>query len=248
MTIRVNLLKIKREALMQKWRTEEIAFNPCEQAASGLTIQSNVNFFAHADFKAGKFELQDEGSQLIAELVEASPTDWVLDYCAGAGGKALAIAARMHNRGQLYLHDIRTNALLEAKKRLKRAGVQNAQILNAQDPKKEHLKGKMHWVLVDAPCSGSGTLRRNPDLKWRFRTENLVELCALQRRIFAEALTFVRPGGAIVYATCSVLPQENQEQKAYFCQHHGLKQRSEFLSIPQRAKMDGFYGVVLNLP
>ncbi len=248
LTIRVNLLKTIREELTQSWADEGILFSPCETTTTGLNIQSNVNFFAHPDFKAGKFELQDEGSQRLAELVAAGASDWVLDYCAGAGGKSLAIAAHMKNRGQLYLHDIRDHALVEAKKRLKRAGVQNAQILYANDPKKAKLKRMMDWVLVDAPCSGTGTLRRNPDLKWRFRKDSLLELCELQRRIFAEALTFAKPGAAIVYATCSILPEENEEQTAFFIERYGLKLTQSFKCLPEHGKMDGFYGAVFYLP
>jgi 16S rRNA C967 or C1407 C5-methylase (RsmB/RsmF family) len=246
-TIRVNTLKNIREELMQEWSAQKISFTPCEQSANGLVVQSNMNFFAMPEYKAGKFELQDEGSQLLADLVSTSPNDWVLDYCAGAGGKSLAIAAKMKNRGQLFLHDVRKSALLEARKRLNRAGVQNAQFVGADNKKKKkQLLGKMQWVLVDAPCSGTGTLRRNPDLKWRFTSEGLAELTALQVKIFSEAMAYVQPGSFIVYATCSVLPQENEEQASYFMKTYGLTKIKEFSSLPESGKMDGFYGVVFS--
>lgn len=246
-TIRVNTLKCIREELMQDWSTHHYSFTPCENA-NALNVQSNLNFFAMPEFKAGKFELQDEGSQLVADMVETTGNEWVLDYCAGAGGKSLAIAARMKNRGQLFLHDIRDSALREAKKRLSRAGVQNAQILAADNAKKKkQLEHKMHWVLVDAPCSGTGTLRRNPDLKWRFTKEGLSELLALQAQIFADAMNFVRPGGVIVYATCSMLPQENQEQAESFEKTFALTRIKEFVSLPESGKMDAFYGVAFRV-
>ncbi len=120
------------------------------------------------EFKQGLFEVQDEGSQLIANLMDPTPGDQVMDYCAGSGGKTLAFAPKMQHRGQIYLHDIRPWALDEARKRLKRAGIQNAQVVLPEDPKLNKLRGKMDWVLVDAPCTGSGTFRRNPDMKWKF--------------------------------------------------------------------------------
>ncbi len=246
LTLRVNTLKCIREEFMDELKKTSSDFTLCEHR-NALTLHANINLFAMPEFKAGKFEVQDEGSQYIADLVKASPNDWVLDYCAGAGGKSLAIAAQMKNRGQLFLHDIRKAALLEAKKRMNRAGVQNAQFVNADDvKKKKQLEAKMHWVLVDAPCSGTGTLRRNPDLKWKLTKEGLEELQILQAKIFSDAMKFLRPGGCIVYATCSVLPQENQDQVASFVKKFGLTLREEFLSLPQHAKMDGFYGAVLS--
>lgn len=244
-TLRVNTLKTTRAKLMDEWKKDNYVFSPCQYKEEALHVQSNLNFFALPEFKAGHFELQDEGSQCIADLVKASANDWVLDYCAGAGGKSLAIAAKMQNKGQLFLHDVRKFALQEAKKRMSRAGVQNAQFLLNDDLKKKRvLKHKMQWVLVDAPCTGTGTLRRNPDLKSRFSLKGLEELRDLQYRIFSEALDFVKTSGFIVYATCSVLKEENQEQAARFEKDFVLKKVDEFFSLPQSGEMDGFYGVV----
>ena len=197
------------------------------------------------EFKKGYFEVQDEASQLIAELIAIEPGMRFLDYCAGSGGKSLAIAPRLKERGQLFLHDIRPRALLEARKRLKRAGIQNAQLLPADSPNKRLLKMKMDWVLVDAPCTGTGTFRRNPDMKWKFEDQLLPRIIQEQREIFEEALSFLKPGGHIVYATCSVLPQENLHQAAYFLDRFPLEQIGEpFSSIPLTGEMDGFFGVV----
>ncbi len=243
-TVRVNLLKTAREALLSKWQTQ---FNvtACRHATTGIRFAEKINFFGLEEFKAGFFEVQDEASQLIAELVAIEPGQRFLDYCAGSGGKSLAIAPRLNGKGQLFLHDIRSPVLLEARKRLKRAGIQNAQPLPHDSPNKLKIKGKMDWVLVDAPCSGTGTLRRNPDMKWKFDELMVERLVQEQRNIFAEALAFVKPGGHIVYATCSILPQENSQQATYFLEHFPLEQIGDpFSSFPIEGEMDGFFGVV----
>lgn len=237
--VRANLLKTSRDALLDRWRPlYKVA--ACKHSLSGILFSEKINFFALPEFKEGFFEIQDEASQLIACLVAAEPKSQVLDYCAGAGGKTLAFAPGMRNTGQIYLHDIRSFALQEARKRLNRAGVQNVQFGIHPSMKK-----KMDWVLVDAPCSGSGTLRRNPDMKWRFNFENFPHLIREQREIFTEALEYVKPGGKIVYATCSIFPQENQEQAVYFQERFQLKALDQFQSLPEAGGMDGFFGIVL---
>jgi 16S rRNA (cytosine967-C5)-methyltransferase len=165
-----------------------------------------------------------------------------LDYCAGSGGKTLAFAPRMENSGQIYLYDVRKGALLQAKKRLKRAGIQNAHMISEEMLEKKYLSS-MDWVLVDAPCSGSGTLRRNPDMKWHYDEGEIQHLVALQKEIFSKALRYVKVGGKIVYSTCSVFPEENEEQMVYFQKKfsiHLVKKSSSFL--PQMDGMDGFFG------
>lgn len=240
-TIRVNSLKTTREELIKRLETQ-INCSPGSKSPLAIHFANRANFFGLPEFKEGLFEVQDEGSQLIAFEVKAKPGDHVLDYCSGAGGKALAIAPLMKGKGQIYLHDIREQALLEAKKRMKRAGIQNAQIISSQDPKKKRLKGHMDWVLVDAPCSGSGTLRRNPDMKWRFQKKDVNEVVAKQRQIFEEALPFVKSKGHIVYATCSVLPEENNEQVEFFLKNFPIKLISPpFYSFPKKGEMDGFF-------
>jgi len=243
-TIRVNRLKMQREVFLSTCK-ELCDASPCARAENGIIFHQRINLFGLPEFKMGYFEMQDEASQLIAELISARPGDQVMDFCAGSGGKALAIAPRMEHKGQLYLHDIRTGALQEAKKRLRRAGVQNAQVLASDAAHKERLKHTMDWVLVDVPCSGTGTLRRNPDMKWKFDAEQLGKLIADQRHIFAQACSFVKPGGKIVYATCSVLPQENTLQTAFFEKEHGLTRVGEpFISLPREGEMDGFFGQI----
>jgi 16S rRNA (cytosine967-C5)-methyltransferase len=243
-TVRVNLLKTTRDALLESWQ-QRYKVSPCRYSAVGIRFQEKINFFGMEEFKKGYFEIQDEASQLIAGLIAIEPGMRFLDYCAGSGGKSLAVAPRLGGSGQLFLHDVRPQVLLEARKRLKRAGIQNAQPLRADSPNKRVLKLKMDWVLVDAPCTGTGTLRRNPDMKWKFDHQMLQRVVQEQRQIFSEAFTYLKPGGHIVYATCSVLPQENQQQVAYFLERFPLEQvDAPFSSFPTTGEMDGFFGIV----
>ncbi len=243
-TIRVNSTKISRDSLLEKWK-ELYSVSPSTISPDGIIFHKKINFFSLPEFKEGLFEIQDEGSQLVASLLEIVPGQQILDYCAGSGGKTLAFAPQTKKRGQIFLHDIRPRALLEAKKRLKRAGIQNAQILLPTDAHKETLKGRMDWVLVDAPCSGSGTLRRNPDMKWKFSSELLERVVQEQRKIVTEALDYLSPKGYLVYATCSILPQENEEQVAFFEKELPLLCiKPPFSSTPQKGGMDGFFGAV----
>ncbi len=243
-TVRANLLKTNRETLLKQWKGQH-KVSACKYASTAIRFEEKINFFGSPEFKEGLFEVQDEASQLIADLVAVKPGDRFLDYCAGSGGKSLAIAPKLEGKGQLFLHDIRPLALQEAKKRLKRAGIQNAQPLPADSPNKKLIKERMDWILVDAPCTGTGTLRRNPDMKWKFDKQLLDRLVQEQRQIFKEALAYLKPGGRIVYATCSVLPQENLSQAAYFLENFSLEQIGEpFSSIPLPNEMDGFFGIV----
>lgn len=153
----------------------------------------------------------------------------------------------MQGKGQIFIHDIRKNILLEAKRRLRRAGVQNYQLNNDKDNIKSILKGKCDWVLIDVPCTGSGTLRRNPDLKWKFTIEKLEELIEVQEQIFTEALELIKPSGRIVYVTCSLLKEENINQIAKFCRRYNVIMENEkiFQTVPTSKKMDGFFASVL---
>ncbi|NGX47574.1 MAG: Ribosomal RNA small subunit methyltransferase B [Chlamydiae bacterium] len=244
-TIRANVLKTTRQALFAKWK-EKFSILLTKESVFGVQFEKKINFGALDEFKNGLFEVQDEASQLVANLVEAKPGDQILDYCAGSGGKTLAFAHKLQGKGQIYLHDIRPRPLIEAKRRLKRAGVENAQILMADAPSKKNLLGKMDWIFVDVPCSGSGTLRRNPDLKWKFSTEMLHRLIEEQKKIVKEALAYLSPKGKIIYATCSILPQENEQQIDFFQQEYGLNLTLKpFRSFPTEGGMDGFFGATL---
>lgn len=245
LTVRINPLRTTREALLQLWE-KDYPVSPSQYSKYGIVFHKKFNLFSLPEFKSGLFEIQDEGSQLLSELIQASPGQQVLDYCSGSGGKTLAFAPGMQGKGQIFLHDIRPHVLLEAKKRLKRAGIQNAQIVQPEDPKLKKLKKKMDWVLVDAPCSGTGTLRRNPDMKWKFSEEMLMRLVGQQRMIFEKALSFLKPNGRIVYSTCSLLKEENQEQIDHFIKIYGLTvEGTPFQSLPADGGMDSFFGAVL---
>lgn len=242
-TVRANALKITRSDLISRW--SEYGAAPCSQAPHGIRFPKRLPLFSFPEFKEGLFEMQDEGSQLAASLVEASPGQTVLDFCSGSGGKTLAIAPRMEGRGQIYLHDIRVHALQEAKKRLRRAGVQNAQFLPPGHKQLLRLKNKCDWVLIDVPCSGTGTLRRNPDQKWAIDAPMLERLVQEQQKIAEAALPYVKPGGRLVYATCSILPEENERQADFLLANLPLRLERPFLSLlPEEGGMDGFFAAV----
>ena len=244
-TVRVNSLKIKRDDLLKRWQNI-YEVSPTSLSPDGIIFHKKINFFQLPEFQEGLFEVQDEGSQLLAHLIQVRPGEQVLDYCAGSGGKTLAFAPAMQGKGQVYVHDIRPFALQEARKRLRRAGIQNYQILLPDSPQIAKLKKKMNWILVDAPCSGTGTLRRNPDMKWKFDSDMLARLIGQQRMIFEKALSFLHPEGRIVYATCSLLKEENQGQMAHFISTYSLQlEGSIFQTLPSFGGMDGFFGVVL---
>lgn len=241
-TIRINPTLTSREKILKSWN-HLLPIHVGKSSPYALSFPKRMNFFALPEFKNGYFEIQDEGSQLIAFLVQAGPKDHVLDYCSGSGGKTLAFAHQLKGKGQIYLHDIRTHALLEAKQRLKRAQVQNAQILYPE-AKQKHLLKKMNWVIVDAPCSGSGTLRRNPGMKEHFSLKMLQDLIQKQQTIFEKALAFTKEKGFIVYATCSLFPEENENQVNHFLKKHPLVLKKMVSWLPENGGMDGFFGAV----
>jgi len=172
-------------------------------------------------FQKGWMEIQDQGSQCVASLCAAMPGEQVLDYCAGAGGKTLALAAMMDNKGQLFAHDNDRNRLAPIFDRLKRAGIRNVQVRGPQEGSMENLVSKMDRVIVDAPCTGSGTWRRHPGTKWRLTQEQLEKRRAEQATILAEAANYLVPGGDLIYITCSVIPQENHQQIEAFIEKTG---------------------------
>ncbi len=237
-TLRINPMKISREALFRRWKKALWKVSPCQFSHLGFHIDQKINISSLPEFKAGYFEIQDEASQLAALLVKAKPKEQVLDYCAGAGGKTLAYASLLDNKGQIYLHDIRSSALAKARKRLKRAGIYNVQYSLPINQKK-----KIDWVVVDVPCSGTGTFRRNPDLKWK---EMQIEKIVLQQReIVGKAIDYLHPDGTLVYITCSILPQENEEQELYFTKKYNLKVINRFQTIPIENGMDGFFAIAM---
>jgi 16S rRNA (cytosine967-C5)-methyltransferase len=215
MTVRANLLVGDRDALAAELAKVSIQTTPGKWTDTALHLESRTNLFALDAFKRGALEAQDEGSQLLADLAAAQPGKLVIDLCAGAGGKTLAIAARLGNRGRIVACDIDAQKLDELRKRARRAQVSNAQAIHIADgrwPRElDALRGKADVVLVDAPCSGIGALRRNPEARWRLREPDIARFGAKQREILASAHELVAPGGRVIYATCSLLRAENQD-------------------------------------
>jgi 16S rRNA (cytosine967-C5)-methyltransferase len=211
--LRVNTLKAKREDVQRALAEAGIEARPTPHSPWGLRIDGKPALSKLALFTEGHVEVQDEGSQLLALLTDAKRGEMVVDFCAGAGGKTLALGASMRNTGRLYAFDVSGHRLENLKPRLARSGLSNvhpAQIAHERDDRVKRLAGKIDRVLVDAPCSGLGTLRRNPDLKWRQSPQALAELQAKQKAILASAARLLKPGGRLVYATCSLLAAENE--------------------------------------
>jgi 16S rRNA (cytosine967-C5)-methyltransferase len=192
---------------------------PTELSPWALRVQGRPNLPAQAAFTEGLVEIQDEGSQLAALLVGARPGMRVCDFCAGAGGKSLALAAAMGNKGHIVACDVSGPRLEGATKRLRRAGAHNVERRHLESERDAWVKrhaGSFDRVLVDAPCSGTGTWRRNPDARWRLTPQDVAELRELQGRILASAARLVKPGGRLIYVTCSLLPEENERQAEAF--------------------------------
>ena len=221
--LRVNALNAKREAVQKELAREGIQSVATPYSPWGLRIDDKPALTKLDAFKEGRIEVQDEGSQLLALLLDAKRGEMVVDFCAGAGGKTLAIGAQMRNTGRLYAFDVSAHRLEALKPRLARSGlsiVHPAALAHERDERVKRLAGKIDRVLVDAPCSGLGTLRRNPDLKWRQDENSVAELTAKQTAILASAARMVKSGGRLVYATCSILPEENELIAQAFQQAH----------------------------
>lgn len=213
--LRANVVKTNSLVLAQRLAAEGVTARPRADIPGALDVHGHPALERSAAFAAGDFEVQDAGSQLLALLVGAKRGQTVIDFCAGAGGKTLAIAAAMQSTGQVFACDISAARLQRLRPRLVRSGASNVQpfaIDSLTDPKLGRLAGRADAVLVDAPCTGSGTLRRNPDLKWRMDAQALQRLIAEQRAILGAAAQLVKPGGVLVYATCSLLADENEAQ------------------------------------
>jgi 16S rRNA (cytosine967-C5)-methyltransferase len=221
--LRVNTLKADVSKVLKALSREKAKKSPI--SLNGIRINPGrgdsrmPNVQADAAFQKGWFEVQDEGSQIAAELVFAREGEQILDFCAGAGGKTLALAALMNNKGQIHAHDADRHRLAPIHERLKRAGTRNVQVHDPREGLKA-LAGKMDRVLIDAPCSGSGTWRRKPDAKWRLTPDTLEMRMNEQKSVLDEAMKYVRPGGFLCYVTCSVFPCENEEQIYAFGERH----------------------------
>ena len=211
--LRVNTFQAKRSEIQKELAQAGIAAELTPYSPWGLRLQGKPALQKTDAFTRGAIEVQDEGSQLLALLVDAHRGEMVVDFCAGAGGKTLALGAAMRSTGRLYAFDVSGHRLDALKPRMARSGLSNvhpAAIAHERDDRVKRLAGKIDRVLVDAPCSGLGTLRRNPDLKWRQKPQGVQELTEKQQAILQSASRMVKSGGRLVYATCSMLPEENE--------------------------------------
>jgi 16S rRNA (cytosine967-C5)-methyltransferase len=263
--LRVNTVKTNREAVLAGLAADDIAAVPGALSPLAVRLRDKPALAKHPLFLAGAFEVQDEGSQLLGYLLEPKRGEMVVDFCAGAGGKTLLLGALMKNTGRLYAFDVSDKRLANLKPRLARSGLSNvhpARIEHERDTKVKRLAGKVDRVLVDAPCSGLGTLRRNPDLKWRQSADSVAELTTKQAAILDAAAKLVRPGGRVVYATCSLLTAENDAVVEDFLARHAdftLTPASAVLAkqgialdgdtlrlLPHRHNTDGFFAAILD--
>ncbi len=263
--LRVNTLRANRDEVMQGLQGEKVEATLTPLSPIGIRVKGKPPLNKSPMFEGGKFEVQDEGSQLLGFLLAPKRNEMVVDFCAGAGGKTLLLGAMMNSQGRLYAFDVSEKRLANLKPRMARSGLSNVQpqlIAHEHDQKIKRLAGKIDRVLVDAPCSGLGTLRRNPDLKFRQSPTSVDELNVKQAAILAAAAKLLKVGGRLVYATCSLLPQENQEIVAAFLAAHPnftllpagevLKQQKiplemgDYLQLlPQVHSTDGFFAAVL---
>ncbi|HUP29190.1 MAG TPA: RsmB/NOP family class I SAM-dependent RNA methyltransferase [Usitatibacter sp.] len=264
--LRVNTHKAPREAVLDRLEFDEIGAEATRYSPIGVRLKEKPSLSQHPMFLDGAVEVQDEGSQILGMLVEPRRGEMVVDFCAGAGGKTLQMGAAMGSSGRLYAFDVSDKRLANLGPRLKRSGLSNVfpqRISGENDPKVKRLRGKIDRVLVDAPCTGLGTLRRNPDLKTRQTAAGLAELNVKQRAILDSAATLLKPGGRLVYGTCSLLAEENEDIVAAFLAGHpdfhlvpaqgvlekqGLKiaGAGEYLRLyPHVHQTDGFFAAVL---
>ncbi len=219
--VRINPLKTSREKVLDQFKKQNLDCVPTPYSPLGLRFKQRIDLGQNVLFKQGLVEVQDEGSQLVGLLCDAKPGMRVMDFCAGAGGKSLVLAASMANKGTLVLSDIYPKRLANAQERLKRAGGHNYRVQVLPDAAwlKRHA-GTFDRVLVDVPCSGTGTWRRNPDLKMKFNQDDLLNLLVEQKKILSQAARLIKPGGGLIYATCSVLKRENHHQVAEFLKNN----------------------------
>ncbi|MBJ7311109.1 RsmB/NOP family class I SAM-dependent RNA methyltransferase [Rugamonas sp. CCM 8940] len=262
--LRVNSMKATRDEVMATLAEAPIRSTATPYAPLGLRVLQKPALQNLPLFKSGAIEVQDEGSQILSQIVGAKRGEMVVDFCAGAGGKTLALGALMRNTGRLYAFDVSEKRLAKLKPRMARSGLSNVhpvQIAHERDAKIKRLAGKIDRVLVDAPCSGLGTLRRNPDVKWRQQPQAIVEMQAKQIGILDGAARLLKGGGRLVYATCSFLTQENEDVATQFLANHPdfeLVPMSKVLAeqkielemgdylklLPHKHQTDGFFAAV----
>jgi len=228
--LRVNTLKTSRGEILAELEKRGLSARACRFSPYGVRVESRPNLGSMRLLREGLAEVQDEGSQIVSMLVDARPGMRVADFCAGAGGKTLALAAHMQGKGRIVACDVIPGRLMRSAERFRRAGAHNIEtklLRDENDPWIKRRKESFDRVLADVPCSGTGTWRRNPDQRWRTWGQGLKEICALQGRILNAAARLVKPGGRLIYATCSLLPEENERQIETFLSTH-----EEFSLLP----------------
>jgi len=245
--LRVNTLKVDRKSLQKQLEEEEIRTEAPEQFPDALILEQRQNIFTRQQFKDGLFEVQDAGSQLIAPFLKVEPGQRVVDACAGGGGKTLHLASLMQNKGRIIALDTEAWKLEELKKRARRAGAGNIETRLIESSKTiKRLENSADRLLLDVPCSGLGVIRRNPDAKWKLSLDFIERVKELQQHILADYSTMVKPGGLMVYSTCSLLPSENENQVQKFLESHNEKfELLEQKWIKPSEGFDGFYMALL---
>ncbi|MFN8276856.1 MAG: hypothetical protein U0T84_05200 [Chitinophagales bacterium] len=244
--LRVNTLRSNKEVVMGWLRDNHIGFSETALAGDALVLQERKNVEGWEFYQNGAIEIQDVSSQLVAAEMQLQPGLRVIDACAGAGGKSLHIASMMRNEGELYSFDVHDYKLKELQHRARRAGVRILKTYLTEDIPWASLRETADRVLIDAPCSGLGTLKRHPDLKWKLTPEFIAQMQETQRQVLTQYSALVKPGGLLVYATCSILPSENTAQVHWFLaahQHFQLVREKPILSCA--TGYDGFYVAVL---
>ncbi len=261
MDLRVNLLKAKRDDVLKKLQDDGFEARAGKISPLSIRIFGRPQIMQHQLFRDGAIEIQDEGSQMVALVANARPGEQVVDFCAGAGGKTLAIGAAMNNKGRIVAMDVLGGRLSRGKERFRRAGLHNIETRELTSERDKFVKrhaGHFDLVLVDAPCTGTGTWRREPDRRWRQLGPDLSALVSMQREILESAVRMVKPGGRLVYATCSLLTEENEEQVKNFLAAHPdfevmpvkdiikLEGADQYLRLtPARHDTDGFFAASL---
>jgi 16S rRNA (cytosine967-C5)-methyltransferase len=260
--IRTNILKISRNELQKALKAEGVDSTPTKYSPFGLVLKERTNLNSLALFKEGMFEVQEEASQLVGLIVNPGHNELVIDCCAGAGGKTLLLAMLMGNKGRVIASDFDDSKLKILKRRARQAGITNIEVLTADKLTKQYA-GKADALLLDAPCSGTGTLRRNPDIKWRITEVDVADNVVLQRKLLTDYSSLIKKGGRLIYATCSILPQENEEVAEWFSLKSGWKtlsvrglleipneeifvtRQGYFRTDPGSVSMDGFFASVM---
>jgi 16S rRNA (cytosine967-C5)-methyltransferase len=244
--IRVNSLKTNFEELKARFKKHDIDLLQVPDVANAAYLKERINVHSLPEFKDGFFEIQDAGSQLIGKFLDVKPGMRVIDACAGAGGKTLQLATMMENKGTIIAMDVEEWKLEELKKRAKRNGVHNVDTRLITGKVVKRLRESADAILLDVPCSGLGVLRRNPDAKWKLQPEFIDEIKVKQAQILEQYSSMLKPGGKLVYATCSILPSENENQvQSFLTKHPEFSLVKQYHTNPAVDKFDGFYMALL---